>query len=38
MLFFLVGHGVFTGVAVAWLLRVLIDTFLLFWFFFSLIA
>jgi O-antigen/teichoic acid export membrane protein len=32
MLFFLARHWGITGVAVAWLLRVMIDTFLLFWF------
>ena len=31
MLFFLARHWGITGVAVAWLLRVMIDTFLLFW-------
>jgi hypothetical protein len=32
MLFFLARSWGITGVAVAWLLRVMIDTFLLFWF------
>jgi hypothetical protein len=32
MLFFLARSGGITGVALAWLLRVMIDTFLLFWF------
>jgi O-antigen/teichoic acid export membrane protein len=37
MLFFLARSWGITGVAVAWLLRVLIDTFLLFWFSFRLL-
>jgi O-antigen/teichoic acid export membrane protein len=37
MLFFLARSFGITGVAVAWLLRVLIDTFLLFWFSFRLL-
>jgi len=36
-LFFLARHWGITGVAIAWLLRVIIDTFLLFWFSFRML-
>jgi len=36
-LFFLARHFAITGVAVAWLLRVMLDSFLLFWFSFRLL-
>lgn len=36
-LFFLARHWGITGVAIAWLLRVMIDTFLLFWFSFRML-
>jgi hypothetical protein len=36
-IFFLARHFGITGVAVAWLLRVLLDSFLLFWFSFRLL-